>query len=210
MSFMPLLMMAAAPLMQKMMGGGQEKNTQIPTMDKNQQQLFKKINDMLSGGSLGQGYEGAIDQQRQLMDPSSAAMQQFTDPMMQQFEQQTVPGLAERFAGGGAMGGGLSSSGFGQALSSAGSNLQSNLAQLKGQLGQQAAGNLTGQFGNLSQQSLGAQPYALQQQGPDLFTQMMNSWSQGGFGGMQGSAGGGGGGFGEFQDWMLNNMPGGV
>ena len=209
MSFMPLLMMAAAPLMQKMMGGGQDRMNKVPTMDKNQQQLFKKINDMISGGNLGQGYEGAIDQQRQLMDPNSAAVQQFTDPMMQQFEQQTVPGLAERFAGGGAMGGGLSSSGFGQALSSAGSNLQSNLAQLKGQLGQQAAGNLMGQFGNLSQQSLGAQPFAYQQQSPDLFSSMMQGWAQGGFGGMPG--GGGGGGFNKnFGDWMVNNMPGGV
>ena len=53
---------------------------------------------------------------------------------MQQYEQHTIPGHAERFAGMGGMGGGLSSSGFGQSLSSAGGNLQSLLAALKSSL----------------------------------------------------------------------------
>lgn len=141
--------------------GGTEK---MPTMDKNQKRMLSQIMNMLSPqGQLGQGYQGALGLQQQLMDPSSAATQQFMDPYMREFEQQTVPGLAERFAGAGAMGGGLSSSGFGQSLSMAGSDLQSKLAALKSQLGQQAAGNLMNQFSGMSGQALGAQPFMYSQ-----------------------------------------------
>lgn len=55
---------------------------------------------------------------------------QFTDPYMRQFKEQTVPGLAEQFAGLG----GLSSSGFQQALGGAASGLQEKLASLRGSL----------------------------------------------------------------------------
>ena len=97
---------------------------------------------------------------QQFLDPSSEAYQKFADPYMRQFEQQTVPQLAERFAGAGAMGGALSSSGFGQALSSAGANLQSELASMKTGLQRQAISDMMQQYQSMLGQGLGAQPFA--------------------------------------------------
>lgn len=66
------------------------------------------------------------------------AFKEFEAPFMRHFQEQTVPGLAERFAGAG----GLSSSGFQQALGGAGAGLSENLAALRsglqGQASQQA------------------------------------------------------------------------
>jgi hypothetical protein len=143
------------------------------------------------GGSLGQGYQGALGLQQQLMDPSSEAVQQFAEPYMRQFEQQTVPGLAERFAGLGAMGGGLSSSGVGQALGAAGGNLQAQLAALKAGLGQQAAQQLMGQYGGMLGSALGAQPFAYTKPQYGAGAGFMQQYAQAGFPG----AGQGWGGF---------------
>ena len=162
---------------------------QLPTMNKEQQRLLSQVMQMLNPqGGLGQGMGEGVDLQRQLIDPSSQAVDQFTQPYMNQFNQQTIPGLAERFAGMGAMGGGLSSSGFGQSLGAAGGNLQAQLAQLKAGLGQQAAQNLMGQYGNMSGQALGQRPFGyMQQQGTQGFLpQALSAYMQGGFPGMGG------------------------
>lgn len=192
MAWVPFATMMASKLMDQMGGGDQM--TKIDTMNKGQKTLLKQMTDMLNQGSLGQGNQGAINYQRELMDPSSQAVHRFAQPYMNQFNQQTIPGLAERFAGMGAMGGGLSSSGFGQSLGAAGGNLQAQLAQLKAGLGQQAAQSLMGQYGNMSNRALSAQPFAYQQQAPSMAGGMMQGWAQGGFGGMQGMGGNGGGG----------------
>jgi len=121
------------------------------------------------------------------MDPSSQAVDQFAQPYMDQFNQQTIPQLSERFAGmGGGMGGGLSSSGFGQALGAAGGNLQTQLAALKAGLGQQAAQSLMGQYGQMSGQALGKSPFGyMHQQGTQGFLpQALSAYMQGGFQGM--------------------------
>lgn len=163
-------------------GNQYDKLKKFDTMSKDQQGLLNQLIQMLGmEGQLGQGNQQAIGYQQQLMDPSSSAVQQFAQPYMDQFNQQTVPGLAERFAGMGGMGGGLSSSGFGQSLSAAGGNLQNQLAQLKAGLGQQAAQSLMGQYGNLSQQAMGAQPFGYQQPNPSGWGGLLQSWAQGGF-----------------------------
>lgn len=79
------------------------------------------------------------------------AMAEFNAPYMQQFQQQIIPGLSERFAGMGTGAGALNSSAFNQTLAQAGSGLQSTLAQLRQQL-----------LGQASQQALGyaQQPYS--------------------------------------------------
>lgn len=79
------------------------------------------------------------------------AMAEFNAPYMQQFQQQIIPGLSERFAGMGTGAGALSSSAFNQTLAQAGSGLQATLAQLRQQL-----------LGQASQQALGyaQQPYS--------------------------------------------------
>lgn len=142
--------------------GSEDKYKKLETMAPEQKQLFQQLLSLM-GGQAGQagGGQASIQHLMQLLDPSSEAYKKFEQPYMQQFEQQTVPGLAERFAGAGAMGGGLSSSGFGQALSSAGSNLQQNLAGLKTGMQSQAANSLMQQLQSLlGQQSFqyGHQP----------------------------------------------------
>lgn len=177
---------------------------QLPTMNKEQQRLLSQVMQMLNPqGGLGQGMGEGIDLQRQLMDPSSQAVDQFAQPYMNQFNQQTIPGLSERFAGMGAMGGGLSSSGFGQALGAAGGNLQTQLAALKAGLGQQAAQSLMGQYGQMSGQALSQRPFGyMQQQGTQGFLpQALSAYMQGGFPGM----GGGGTGNG-FQGFKINDF----
>lgn len=203
MAWAPFAAMAAGGLWDKFSGGNDMKK--VPTMTKEQQGLLNQMMQMLGqGGQLGEGYGQSLDYQKQLMDPNSEAVNQFTQPHMDQFNQQTVPGLAERFAGmGGGMGGGLSSSGFGQSLSSAGGQLQNQLAALKAQLGQGAAQSLMGQYGNMSGQALGAQPFGYQQQGPSAFGGALQGWGQGGFGGANQMGK-------SFLDMYVNNMPGGV
>lgn len=193
MAWLPYAAMAGSALLDKF--GGSDQMNKVNTLNRGQRGLLSQLMQMLNPqGSLGQGQQGAVNYQQQLMDPSSQAVDQFAQPYMNQFNQQTIPGLAERFAGMGAMGGGLSSSGFGQALGAAGGNLQAQLAQLKAGLGQQAAQSLMGQYGNLSGLSLNAQPFGYQQKAPTALGGMLQGWAQGGFGGSQGFGMGGMGG----------------
>jgi hypothetical protein len=183
MAWVPFAAMLASKAMDSFGGGDQM--TKVPTMTREQKGLLSQLMKMLNPqGQLGGAQQGAINYQQQLMDPSSQAVDQFAQPYMNQFNQQTIPGLAERFAGMGAMGGGLSSSGFGQALGAAGGNLQTQLAALKAGLGQNAAQSLMSQYGGLTGQALGAQPFGYQQQGPSMFGGALQGWAQGGFGGL--------------------------
>lgn len=81
-------------------------------------QLFGQGEDYLSRLLSGQGFE------------------QFEAPLLTQFNEQTVPGIAERFAGMG----GLSSSGFQQALGQAASGLTEKLGAQRAGLTQQSLG----------------------------------------------------------------------
>lgn len=119
--------------------------------------------NQLLGSLGGQGGGGFLDYYSKLLggEGGQGDFENFAAPYRQQFENETIPMLAERFAGaGGGMGGALSSSGFGQSLSSAGSNFNAQLAQLFASLRQNAAGQMAG----LAGQALGAQPYVFTQQ----------------------------------------------
>lgn len=144
--------------------GSDDKFKKLKNFSPEQQQFFNQFMQQLmgmQGGENGGGVNQGIDILQQYLNPESDIYKNFEKPYMQQFEQQTVPGLAEKFAGfGGGMGGGLSSSGFGQALSSAGSNLQTNLAQMKSQMQRSAIGDIFGQFNTMTGQGLGAQPFS--------------------------------------------------
>lgn len=146
-------------------GSRDAKFEQVPTMTPEQQQHLQQLLQMLSSeGQLGQGYQGGLQQLMELMDPSSEAQQKFAEPYMQQFNQETIPGLAERFAGAGATGGALSSSGFGQALGGAAGGLQTQLAALKSQIQRGAIQDILGQYQSTSGSALGAQPFGYYQQ----------------------------------------------
>jgi len=160
---------------------GEQGMQKLPTLSKEQKGLLSNLIQNLSGGGLGQGFDSSLNLLQQYLDPSSEAVDQFADPYMRQFEQQTIPGLAERFAGMGAMGGGLSSSGFGQALGAAGGNLQSQLAALKAGLGQQAAGQLTNLYGQQQGQALGTPAFGYAKPQTGFIQQMGQAWGDSGF-----------------------------
>lgn len=98
------------------------------------------LGDIL-GGARGQ-LPGAFDFLGGILDQSPEAMSKFEAPYMRQFQEQTIPTLAERFAGLNALG----SSGFQQSLGQAGAGLSENLAALRGQLGFQALPQLQNLF----------------------------------------------------------------
>ena len=114
----------------------------VSTLSKGQRGLLQQ----LLGGLRGQQsniQQSPLFQQgsnflQSLLSGSPEATAAFEAPAMRQFNEQIVPGLAERFSGLGA--GAQSSSAFSQALGSAGAGLSENLAALRGQLGLQAAG----------------------------------------------------------------------
>lgn len=145
--------------------GGDDKSSQpqkLPTMAPGQEKLHNLITSM-SEANAG-GANSAFDLLKQYMDPNSDVYRNFEAPYMQQFQQQTVPQLAEQFGGFGANSGALSSSGFGQALGAAGSNLQTNLAQMKSGMQRNAINDFLSNFMNMTGQSLNKDPFAYHQQ----------------------------------------------
>ncbi len=134
--------------------GTDDEYNQMPTMTKGQQRGLKDVGRKQK--QLGEGgYQNAIGLLQQYLDPNSDVYKNFEKPYMQQFEQETLPGIAERFAGGNAMGSGLMTSGFGQSLGAAGANLQAQLAQMKQQYQRQSINDLLGQYNQLTNTHLG-------------------------------------------------------
>lgn len=89
------------------------------------------------------------------------------DRYKKQFNEETIPGLAERFS---AMGGGQRSSAFQGALGRAGSDLNSQLAALRSQYGMQQLGmGLRPQFENVMHP---AQPGFLQNVGSSIMSML--------------------------------------
>lgn len=190
MAFGEILQMLGPMIMSLFAGGGsKDKMNKVNNYTPQQSQFLDNMMKMLNEGAVGQGQGEATDYWREMVNPSEESFNRFADPYKRQFEQETVPMLAERFAGaGGGMGGGLSSSGFGQSLSAAGGNLQSNLAALKSNLGMQAASGLSNQYSNLANMGLSAQPfnYTYQPGGPSSAQSFLNSYANQGFPGVGG------------------------
>jgi hypothetical protein len=130
----------------------------VPTGTKEQEALHNSILAQAMGMSQGGGgYDLANQYYNNLLgDNQQQAFDEFSAPYLQQFQEQMLPQIAERFAGVGA----LSSSGFGQALGGASAGLQSQLAQLFSSLQSQAAGKQYGQYNQLAQFGLGHEPFA--------------------------------------------------
>ena len=106
-----------------------------PQQQKLEKQRFAALQKPGAGGAFGD----IADYYRDLMSPDSQTAQQQFGPETRRFNEQTIPDLAEQFAGMGA--GGLSSSGFRNAGISAGTDLSERLGALRAQLkGQGAAG----------------------------------------------------------------------
>lgn len=142
--------------------GSPDKLKKVPAGTQQQQNLHNSILGQAMGmQNAGGGYDLAQQYFNSLLGENQGeAFDQFSAPYLQQFQNQLLPQIAERFAGAGA----LSSSGFGQALGGAASGLQSQLAQLFSQLQGQAAQQQYGQYNQLSQSGLNYQPFAYNQQ----------------------------------------------
>ncbi len=156
---MAALAQAAASVIGGLTGGGGDKLKKVSNFDKGQQKFFDQYKQqaMQSQG----GMENVMGLLQSMLDPNSGFFQNFENQQMNQFNEQTIPNLAERFAGANAMGGGLMSSGFGQALSGAASGLQSNLAAGKSSMIMNALQQLLEQYNQQAQTVLGAKPFDL-------------------------------------------------
>lgn len=169
--------------------GSPDKMKKMDTGTKEQMQfggkdLISMLQQMMQGGG---GLNLANQYDQSLLGQGPEAFNQFSAPYLQQFQEQMLPQIAERFAGGGA----LSSSGFGQAVGGAAAGLQSQLAQLFSQLQGQAAQRQQGEFQGLSQLGLGYSPFAYnQQQGSGGFLGPLLGAAGAAFGGPLGAAAG--------------------
>ena len=124
------------------------KTTQLPTMSPEQMNM---LNSMLSqmGGPMSQG----MGNLSQILSGKPEAFKAFEAPAMRQFNEQIVPGLAERFSGMGS--GAQGSSAFGQQLGAAGAGLSENLAGMRAGLQQNALSQLMSMMG----MGIGARPF---------------------------------------------------
>lgn len=137
--------------------GSPDKLKKVATGTKEQQALHNNILAQAMGmQGIGGGYDLAQNYFNNFLgENQQQAYDQFSKPYLQQFNEKILPQIAEQFAGAGA----LSSSGFGQALGGAASDLQSQLAQLFSLLQSQAARQQYNQYNQLSTTGLNYQPF---------------------------------------------------
>lgn len=115
----------------KFLFGQRDQNRQLPTINPQQQQALQ--------GYFGNpiqnnpNYQSGADYLQRLLSNDPELMQQMQAPYLQNFEQNIVPGIANRFAGMGTGSGGLNSSGLYNSLGQAGRDLQTQLAGLHSQ-----------------------------------------------------------------------------
>jgi hypothetical protein len=118
-----------------------------------------------------------------MLNPESQYYKDIEEQQLGEFNEETLPRLAEQFAGG-AQGGALSSSGFGQALGGAARGFKRDIQGQKSNMMMQALQQLLGQ----QQQALGAQPFGYMQKGAStgLVPQLANTALKAYMGGMGG------------------------
>lgn len=128
--------------------GNRGKQMQFQNYTPQQQNVF---NQMLEGSS--QQLPQILQYLQSIISQDPEMMKQFEAPARRNFEENTIPSIAERFTSMGAQ----RSSAFGEQLGSAGAGLEENLAAQRGQMGSQAIqqlmallqGGLTPQFENV-------------------------------------------------------------
>jgi len=107
-----------------------------------EQQAFQQ---QLLGG-LGMPMGSGLEYLQQILSGDPEAFAAFEAPIKQQFEQEVIPGISERFAGMGT-GGAQDSSAFQQTLGRAGKELSTQLGALRAGLKNQALQQLQGLTG---------------------------------------------------------------
>ena len=142
-----LIASLAPVLINKLFGGGKPGQIKaFPTMAPEQMSLLGQTSQ-----NLGQPMQQGLGFLSNILGGDTS---KFEAPLMRQFEEQTIPGLAEQFAGMGA----TNSSAFQQALGGAGAGLMENLGAMRGNLQMQALSPLM----QLFQSTMGATPFSYQ------------------------------------------------
>lgn len=145
----PASMLAVASALSSVIGGlTGSKGEKGSTYGKNQLGMIDQMLQHLSGIrgqsdiTQNQNYQQGQDWlQGMFNDPQF--FNQFEAPLQRQFQEETIPGLANRFASMGS-GGALGSTAFRNQLGREGSNLSTNIAALRGGMQQQAIPQLMG------------------------------------------------------------------
>jgi len=112
----------------------------ISPLRREQEGLFSQYQQALQGSGAGGAFGDAADYYRSLL--GGGQDEGFERPLMRQFQEDIMPGIAEQFAGIGS--GGLSSSGFMQEAGRASTDLAERLGQIRASLRQQGAQGLAG------------------------------------------------------------------
>lgn len=120
--------------------GEKSKIHKLPTMNSQQQKLFKDVfkhpDRYLSSLQNQPLYQQGSGFLQGILSQDPEMMKQFEAPAMRQFNEEIVPGIAERFSGAGAR----SSSAFNQSMGQASAGLAERIAAMRAQLGLGAAG----------------------------------------------------------------------
>src|SRR5574340_571162 len=161
------------------------------TLTKEQQPFLQQLLQLLMGSGIPGG-KSAIDYYMGILSGSPESFSKFEAPIKRQFQEEVIPGIAERFTGVG----GQRSSAFKQSLGQAGAGLEEQLAAMRGNMQSGAASGLMSALMGLGQQGLG-QYQAYRPSSPGFFQSLF-----GGLGGAAGTGLGLGAGMGGFSGLM--------
>ena len=137
----PSTMMMLAPLLISMFNpGGKDAERSSTYLDEQQDLLKNSISQGPQDITQNAGYGQSMDWLMSMFnDPDF--FKSFEAPLQRQFEEETIPGLTNRFASMGS-GGSLGSTGFRNQMAREGSRLHESIAALRGGMQQQGAGQL--------------------------------------------------------------------
>lgn len=120
--------------------GSPEEHERVSTLLPEQMAGFNQLLGAGQGKGAGGAYGSAADFYYDILNNDPEMLNQLFAPEMRRFNQDIMPGLAEQFAGMGS--GALSSSGFRNSATQAGTDLSERLAQMRMNLRQNAAQGL--------------------------------------------------------------------
>jgi len=177
-----------------------------PNMLPDQQASFERaIQNPLETNPL---YQAGANYVQNLLQGGPGAFEQFEAPLMRQFNEQVIPGIAERFAGAGTGAGAMSSSALNQALARAAERLTESLGAQRANLtyGALNQGLQYAQqpYSNVYQQSQISPYQYIEEPGQQGFFPAVASAAGGAFAGPVGAAAGG-----LVGNWMDRKFGGG-
>jgi hypothetical protein len=168
-SVLPWAASAGAAGLGSLFGGGKgDKTSQLPNLSPEQSDFLRQLLGSLNIQDLDLGNNPAYNQGLSyLQNLLSGDTSEIEAPLMAQYENEILPGIAQRFGALGAQ----SSSGYQNALSSAGGDLAKNLGALRHQSKNSALDRILQYTGarqqgqqNLASLGLGTKPFGYQTQ----------------------------------------------